>query len=302
MDAPSLGIIVFLRFPKPGAPVKTRLAQTVGKKRACGMYKACAEGVLGGLEELVETLGRAKVRLYVFFSEAGEAKDVKRWIEGCLELKEIAVGAGAGTTGPSFPISYHPQKQTGCLGDRMVDAFSFVESQGHAWVGIVGTDVPDLSEKLMVMTGLGALGWDFDRVVCDRLRVFAERCKCGSSRPVEENRKGGEKRKREGAGKGVRAVLGPSVDGGFYMLLMSGLDGGFFEAHPDLFDGIKWSTKTVFKETSEALARAGIDLVDGDRVPCLRDVDTWKDALAWQKGGLVPLPLLDYLIEDARRR
>ena len=63
MDAPSLGIIVFLRFPKPGAPVKTRLAQTVGKKRACGMYKACAEGVLGGLEELVETLGRAKVRL-----------------------------------------------------------------------------------------------------------------------------------------------------------------------------------------------------------------------------------------------
>ena len=109
MDAPSLGIIVFLRFPKPGAPVKTRLAQTVGKKRACGMYKACAEGVLGGLEELVETLGRAKVRLYVFFSEAGEAKDVKRWIEGCLDLKEIAVGAGAGTTGPSFPISYHTE-------------------------------------------------------------------------------------------------------------------------------------------------------------------------------------------------
>ena len=97
-------------------------------------------------------------------------------------------------------------------------------------------------------------------------------------------------------------MLGPSVDGGFYMLLMSGLDGGFFEAHPDLFDGIKWSTKTVFKETSEALARAGIDLVEGDRVPCLRDVDTWKDALAWQKEGLVPLPLLDYLIEDARRR
>ncbi len=88
------------------------------------------------------------------------------------------------------------------------------------------------------------------------------------------------------------------------MLLMSGLDGAFFGAHADLFDGIKWSTGTVLKETSKALARAGIDLVDGDGVPCLRDVDTWEDALVWLKdtgpGGRYQA-LLDYLIEDARR-
>lgn len=251
MRSGSLGVIVFLRYPKPGA-VKTRLARAVGVQWASDIYEACAEGVLGGLVRLVVQLSRA--RLYVFFSVVEEAEDVKHWVEGCIDV-DTAVDGGAGGHSRSFPISFHPQKQTRCLGDRMLDAFSFVEAQGHAWVGIFGTDVPDLADESVVMAGLGALGWDF----------------------------GGAEEKEEGEGGCVRAVLGPSRDGGFYMLLMSGIDGGFFGAHGDLFRGIEWSTVTVFEETCKALRRAGIDLASTHGVPRLRDLDEWEDVLAWMQ-------------------
>lgn len=265
----SLGVIVFLRCPKPGA-VKTRLARTVGDERACDIYEACAAGVLGGLLRLVATLGGA--RLYVFFSVAEEAEEVKHWVERCIrEEPVVGIGVGAGGHSRSFPISYHPQKQTGCLGERMVDAFSFVEAQGHTWIGIFGTDVPDLANESVVLAGLRALGWDF-----------------GGAEEGGE----GTKMTSKSAGGGVRALLGPSQDGGFYMLLMTGVEGGFVGAHRDLFRGIEWSTGTVLEETSKALKRAGIETietsetvetVDVDEVPRLRDLDEWEDVVAWME-------------------
>ena len=248
----SLGMIVFLRCPKPGQ-VKTRLAKTVGDERACCIYEACAEGVLRGLAQLVERLGTA--RLYVFFSVAEEATDVERWVGRCVDA-----GEGAGDSGRSW-ITYHPQRQTGCLGERMVDAFSFVEAQGHARIGIVGTDVPDLADESVVLAGLRALGEAEERDNADgrEERVAAKGTQC------------------------IKAVLGPSIDGGFYMLLVSGVGNGFFGAHGDLFQGIVWSTETVMVETSRALKRAGVDVIDGNYVPRLRDLDEWEDVSAWME-------------------
>lgn len=48
-----------------------------------------------------------------------------------------------------------------------------------------------------------------------------------------------------------RAVIGPSIDGGYYLL-------GLKRPHPELFQGIDWSTERVFAQTLER-ARA-IDL------------------------------------------
>ena len=94
-----------------------------------------------------------------FSRVAEEAEEVKHWVERCIrEEPVVGIGVGAGGHSRSFPISYHPQKQTGCLGERMVDAFSFVEAQGHTWIGIFGTDVPDLANEIGGVGGTARVG------------------------------------------------------------------------------------------------------------------------------------------------
>lgn len=247
----SLGLIVFLRCPKPGQ-VKTRLARTVGDDIACEIYRVCAEGVLDGVARFVS---RLDAKLYVFFSVANEAEDVERWV------RQVVGGAGV-------ELSFLPQKQTACLGARMVDAFAYVEGQGHDHIGILGTDVPDLADASVLTKGLRVL--DGQR-----------RCNVNGREGYVDGYYHGHHHKP----KRKSAVLGPSEDGGFYMLLMrdtGGSDEGFFETHGDIFRGITWSTASVLEETCEALTSAGFEvIVDG--VPRLRDLDEWQDCVAWER-------------------
>lgn len=62
-------------------------------------------------------------------------------------------------------------------------------------------------------------------------------------------------------------VIGPAVDGGYYLLGMRRLLSG-------LFKGKQWSTETVFRETVEELISAGITYSE---LPKLRDVDVEAD-------------------------
>jgi rSAM/selenodomain-associated transferase 1 len=65
----------------------------------------------------------------------------------------------------------------------------------------------------------------------------------------------------------VPVVVGPALDGGYYLLGMS----AFF---PELFDGIDWSTDRVLAQTlqrAQALGKAY------HLLPPLRDVDTEED-------------------------
>ncbi len=68
------------------------------------------------------------------------------------------------------------------------------------------------------------------------------------------------------------AVIGPSRDGGYYLI-------GFSSASflPDIFQGIEWSTGSVFYQTMKIFGKSG------HRVHVLtelRDVDTFDDLLA----------------------
>jgi rSAM/selenodomain-associated transferase 1 len=63
--------------------------------------------------------------------------------------------------------------------------------------------------------------------------------------------------------EGDRIVLGPAVDGGYYLI-------GVKRAHPELFAEIKWSTSSVFSETVAAAERADIEVVV---LPLWYDVD-----------------------------
>ncbi|HAK94415.1 MAG TPA: hypothetical protein DCM87_05300 [Planctomycetes bacterium] len=75
-------------------------------------------------------------------------------------------------------------------------------------------------------------------------------------------------------------VLGPALDGGYYLI-------GMARAIPELFAGIPWSTEVVFERTRAAAAAKGL------RIACtqvLGDIDRPEDLQAWQRVDGRPLP------------
>jgi rSAM/selenodomain-associated transferase 1 len=65
-------------------------------------------------------------------------------------------------------------------------------------------------------------------------------------------------------------VLGPASDGGYYLV-------GMKQLQPTLFEGIAWSTSTVFLETINRAESASLSVC---LLPVLDDVDTAAD---WEK-------------------
>lgn len=222
-DDSSVAVIVFLRCPKPGH-VKSRLARTIGSELACQVYERCAIRILKSI------LSHSKnTHCFIFYSVSDEQEEVRKWLEkyGCLRLV-----AGC-----------QSQEQSDCLGGRILHAFRSVACLGYKTIAIVGTDIPDLTSKVL-FAGIEAL---------QRHRISDERC----------------------------ALLGPSIDGGFYMMILAGVD-------PDIIDGInlkdiEWSTNTVYEDTLKALTAGNYKVLAKEEsdIPSLRDVDVFEDLSAW---------------------
>lgn len=68
-----------------------------------------------------------------------------------------------------------------------------------------------------------------------------------------------------------KTVIGAAEDGGYWLL-------GLPEAVPRVFEGIDWSTETVFSATLARLHAAGQDPV---RLPLLSDLDRPEDLVRW---------------------
>jgi len=66
-------------------------------------------------------------------------------------------------------------------------------------------------------------------------------------------------------------VLGPTADGGYYLI-------GLRKMVPALFEGIAWSTPSVFAETKNKIEQAGLSL---GLLPECRDLDTLDDLKAF---------------------
>ena len=64
-------------------------------------------------------------------------------------------------------------------------------------------------------------------------------------------------------------VLGPSLDGGYYLIGVRG-------AMPDVFRGVRWGGPQVLRQTIARLERAGVRYALG---PAWYDVDRWSDVL-----------------------
>jgi len=65
----------------------------------------------------------------------------------------------------------------------------------------------------------------------------------------------------------VEVVLGPTSDGGYYLV-------GVADRVPDIFEGIRWSTMTVLRDTLDRLERRGIRFTE---LPPWYDVDDEAD-------------------------
>ncbi|HUN45645.1 MAG TPA: TIGR04282 family arsenosugar biosynthesis glycosyltransferase [Stellaceae bacterium] len=84
---------------------------------------------------------------------------------------------------------------------------------------------------------------------------------------------------------GDRMVLGPALDGGYYLI-------GLKHPHQRLFEEIDWSTERVFRQTVERAAEIGLETVT---LPSWYDVDD-AESLGWLGDELIggkPLPQLD---------
>ena len=66
-------------------------------------------------------------------------------------------------------------------------------------------------------------------------------------------------------------VLGPTTDGGYYLI-------GLHRMVPALFEGIAWSTASVFADTKKKIEDAGLSL---GLLPECRDLDTLEDLKAF---------------------
>lgn len=75
----------------------------------------------------------------------------------------------------------------------------------------------------------------------------------------------------------VDSVIGPAVDGGYYLI-------GMTTPHPHVFEGVSWGSEEVFEQTRERLVRIG---ATWRALKVLHDVDRPEDLRVWERARLM---------------
>jgi rSAM/selenodomain-associated transferase 2/rSAM/selenodomain-associated transferase 1 len=200
-------LIFFVKSPEPGA-VKTRLSAEIGRDLAVELYKDIGVRSLKAVEG-----GDYEIR--IDFHPPDRLANVKTWL-------------GEGRV-------YFPQEGAD-LGQRMENAFKSAFSSGFTCVVLTGSDIPDLS----------------GRIIEEAFSMLTDN----------------------------GAVIGPAKDGGYYLIGFT--QSGFL---PEVFNGIRWGTDTVFIDTMAAFKRAGgaggagVAGAQPHILPELTDIDRAEDIL-----------------------
>ncbi|HYF04173.1 MAG TPA: TIGR04282 family arsenosugar biosynthesis glycosyltransferase [Patescibacteria group bacterium] len=119
-------LIIFAKYPREGS-VKTRLAKTLGLKKATEIYRLCAEHTFRVAEKNGEST------IYLYYPDEQNSEDVRCW------------------TNDRF---YYKVQHNGELGKRMSEAFREVFTtkplkKDAKNVVIIGTDAPDISDEIL---------------------------------------------------------------------------------------------------------------------------------------------------------
>jgi rSAM/selenodomain-associated transferase 1 len=182
--------IVFVRNPELGK-VKTRLAKTIGDKKALNIYIL----LLKHTESVLQKVSSDKV---VYYSEEIQNNDL--WSDRCFQ-KKLQKGND--------------------LGERMQHAFEMAFKEGYEKVVIVGSDLFDLKSAHIE----------------------------NAFKTLENH----------------NLVIGPSLDGGYYLL-------GMKVMHPAVFKNKQWGTDSVLETTLKNLEQENVKLLEA-----LNDIDTFED-------------------------
>jgi uncharacterized protein len=154
-------------------------------------------------------------------------------------------------------VSYTPVGDEGLFEGLPLEGFALVAQRGDGF-----------GERLLAAAE--------DVLACG----FGSVCLIDSDSPTVP-REAYEQAVKELARPGDRIVLGPAADGGYYLI-------GMKRAHAEVFEGIAWSTATVYAETCERAREAGIEVVE---LPLWYDVDdgaTLKILQAELLAGMAP--------------
>jgi rSAM/selenodomain-associated transferase 2/rSAM/selenodomain-associated transferase 1 len=238
-------LIIFARYPRPGS-VKTRMIPLLGPRGAADLHRRMVEHTLSWAGRLGFCRGvGVEIRC-----EGARPCRMKGAFEGREGLFKWRPQAGGG------------------LGSKMGNAFRDAFGSGARLAVIVGTDIPDLTDRL-VARAFDMLG--------------------GGRRP---------------ASRRYDMVLGPARDGGYYLI---GFTGGVPQRRIDgVMADVPWGTDRVFEITRERAAAAGLscgllDVLDDVDLP--RDLPVWERA-AERGRAAAPLETLSVVIpalnEEAR--
>ncbi len=224
MTPASERLIIFTRYPRPGK-AKTRMIPLLGRRGAADLARRMIEHTFSWAGSLSFLRG---VDVEVHYEGAGE-----RLMKGAF-----------GEWGDRF--RWHPQTD-GDLGTKMANAFAHAFGSGARSAVIVGTDIPDLTDR--------AVGRAFDMLAPD------------SGVPV-------------GRHGHHDIALGPARDGGYYLI-------GFTNKVPErkidtILTDIPWGTDRVLETTRVKIEKVGLscgllDVLDDVDLP--RDLRVWRRAL-----------------------
>ncbi len=185
-------LMIFVRNPVQGK-VKTRLARTIGEKKALAIYNDLLKYTFNSTRD-------ANCHKVVFYSDFVDRNDT--WDENV----------------------FHKKVQSGRdLGERMKNAFRVMLDKGFKKVIIIGSDCPEINPAL-IDNAFGMLDY-------------------------------------------TGVVIGPAIDGGYYLL-------GLKQMCDALFEKKSWSTSRLLNETIGELKKRSIPF---SLLPELYDVDEEKD-------------------------
>jgi uncharacterized protein len=183
--------------------------------------------------------GRVKTRLSPPLSPEQAAK-----LSACF-LRDTAenIAAVAATAGASAIVSYTPIGEESSFEGVLPAGFELIAQRGD-----------DFGDRLWHTAE--------DLFACG----FSSVCLIDSDSPTVPA-EAYQQAVRELAREGDRVVIGAASDGGYYLI-------GLKQLHPELFEGVRWSTDAVYRDTLDRAGALGLEVIE---LPLWYDVD---DAVA----------------------